>query len=83
MDGSDERTGKTAEGYVLRRSHWLRQSFNPSQRQDEGPISQQEHLRARFYKHYQKEAEEHDREFMKKYDDDLSTTLIFVRSAYR
>jgi len=41
-------------------------------------MSQQEGLRARFYKPYQKEAEEYDREFAKKYDDDLNTTLIFV-----
>ena len=34
--------------------------------------------RTRFYEHYHKEAEEYDREFMKKYDEDLNTTLIFV-----
>jgi len=43
-------------------------------------MSRQEYLRARFYRHYQREAEEYDREFMKKYDDDLNTTLIFVSS---
>ena len=53
------------------------------QRRREGPISQQDHLRTKFYKHYQKEAAEYDREFMKKYDDDLNTTLIFVRPAHR
>jgi len=44
-------------------------------------MSRQEHLRTRFYKNYQREAEEYDREFMKKYDDDLNTTLIFVSLA--
>ena len=28
---------------------------------------------------YHREAEEYDREFIKKYDEDLNTTLIFVR----
>jgi len=39
----------------------------------------QEDLRAEFYKRYRKEAEEYDKEFMKKHDEDLNTTLIFVR----
>ena len=34
--------------------------------------------RARFYEHYRKEAEEYDKETIKKYDEDLNTTLIFV-----
>jgi len=34
--------------------------------------------RADFYKIYRKEAEEYDKEFIKKYDEDLNTTLIFV-----
>jgi len=38
----------------------------------------QEDLRAQFYEHYRKEAEEYDREFMKKYDEGLNTTLMFV-----
>ena len=37
-------------------------------------------LRSRFYNEYRKEAEEYDREFVKKHDEDLNTTLIFVRS---
>ena len=36
--------------------------------------------RARFFEDYRKEAEEYDKEFMKKYDEDLNTTLIFVSS---
>jgi len=41
-------------------------------------MSQQEDARTEFYKIYRKEAEEYDKEFMKKYDEDLNTTLIFV-----
>ena len=40
--------------------------------------STQEDLRSEFYGHYRKEAEEYDKEFMKKYEEDLDTTLIFV-----
>ena len=36
-------------------------------------------LRAEFYKHYRKGAEEYDKDFIKKYDSDLNTSLIFVR----
>ena len=41
------------------------------------PLTQEDH-RARFYEHYHKEAKEYDRGFVKKYDEDLNTTLIFV-----
>ena len=34
--------------------------------------------RARFYEEYRKVAEEYDKEFLKKHDEDLNTTLIFV-----
>ena len=34
--------------------------------------------RAEFYDMFGREAEERDREFTKKYDEDLDTTLIFV-----
>lgn len=36
-------------------------------------------LRTRFYDDYRKEAEGYDRDFIKKHDEDLNTTLIFVR----
>ena len=42
------------------------------------PVSKQEHFRIEFYKRYQKEAEGYDKVFMKKYEDDLNNTLIFV-----
>ena len=41
------------------------------------PPTREDH-RARFYADYHKVAEEYDKEFMKKYDEDLNTTLIFV-----
>jgi len=56
--------------------------FNPSCRKEDLG-SALEDSRARFYEHYRKEAEEYDKEFMKKHDEDLNTTLIFVRCAYR
>ena len=34
--------------------------------------------RVEFYDKYRRETDEHDRDFTKKYDDDLSNTLIFV-----
>ena len=34
--------------------------------------------RAQFYEKYRQEAEDYDNEFIKKYDEDLNTTLIFV-----
>jgi len=39
---------------------------------------EQDDCRTRFYEAYRREAEEFDREFIKKYDEDLNTTLIFV-----
>ena len=50
-----------------------------SQSRELPSISNQELLRNRFYERYRKEAEEYDGEFMKKYDEDLNTTIIFVR----
>ena len=40
-----------------------------------------EDSRIRFYERYRKEAEEYDKEFVEKYDEDLNTTLIFVSFA--
>jgi len=37
--------------------------------------------RVEFYDKFQREADEYDRDFMKKYDEDLNTTLIFVSAA--
>jgi len=38
--------------------------------------------RADFYDKFQREAEEHDRDFLRKYDEDLNTTLIFVSISF-
>ena len=46
-------------------------------RDQDSPQTQEDH-RAKFYERYRHEAEEYDREFIKKYDEDLNTTLIFV-----
>ena len=50
-----------------------------NRKQDTLPI--QEDHRAQFFEDYRKEAEEYDREFIKSYDEDLNTTLIFVSLA--
>ena len=50
--------------------------FLPSKKQDAFPI--REDYQAGFYKDYHKVSEEYDREFLKKYDEDLNITLIFV-----
>jgi hypothetical protein len=55
-----------------------RTSLRSSCSRTQDPPPTQEDHRARFYEHYRKEAEEYDKEFMKKYDEDLNTTLIFV-----
>jgi len=55
-------------------------AWPPRNRKQDLP-STQEDPRARFFEDYRNEAEEYDREFMKKYDEDLNTTLIFVSSA--
>ena len=47
-----------------------------SKKQDTSPV--QEDHKTRFYEDYRKVAEEYDKEFIKKYDEDLNTTLIFV-----
>ena len=47
-----------------------------SEKQDTLPT--QENHEARFYADYGEVAEDYDKEFLKKYDEDLNTTLIFV-----
>ena len=42
-----------------------------------------EDLRGQFYERYRKEAEGYDKEFLKKHDEDLNTTLIFLRRVHR
>jgi len=38
--------------------------------------------RAEFYDKYKREADEYDKDFIKKYDQDLNTTLIFVSESF-
>ena len=65
--------GRTHPSFVAARSdlQYSRSQEGHSNRAD---------FRAQFYEHYRKEAEDYDKEFMKKHDSDLSTTLIFVRT---
>ena len=39
---------------------------------------QEPDARTRFHEQFRKEADEYDKDFHKKYHDDLNTTLIFV-----
>jgi len=55
-----------------------RSIFKPSCSQEKELLPTQEDPRAKFYDMYRHEAEEYDRDFIKKYDEDLNTTLIFV-----
>ena len=41
------------------------------------PTDQEGH-RTKFYESYRKVAGEYDKEFIKRHDDDLTTTLIFM-----
>jgi hypothetical protein len=38
--------------------------------------------RAELYAKYKREADEYDKDFIKKYDEDLNTTLIFVSGEF-
>ena len=46
--------------------------------QEQALPATREDYRTRFYDMYCREAEEYDREFIKKHGEDLNTTLIFV-----
>ena len=71
-------TGRAASGWVSVVSRLARAPFIPlrSQKKDLPPTTQD--YQARFYEIYREEAKDHDKEFTKKYDGDLNTTLIFV-----
>ena len=56
----------------------LRNTIEPLYSRDQHSPQTQEDHRTKFYERYRHEAEEYDREFIKKYDEDLNTTLIFV-----
>jgi len=44
------------------------------------PLGSDDDPRLDFYMMYKREAMDYDTNFVKKYDEDLNTTLIFVRS---
>src|SRR5882762_4372821 len=56
-------------------------SPTPSHSPKDDAIPTKEDHRARFYEDYRKVSEEYDKDFLKKHDEDLNTTLIFVSSA--
>jgi len=53
-------------------------SFTPHRKEKDWMLLAQEDFRAQFYERYRKVAEDYDKDFMKKHDEDLDTTLIFV-----
>ena len=70
-------TGQPEDGWVpfhVPPEHY--RNFSYSQGQD--ARSTPEDIRSRFYEDYRKVADEYDKEFNKRYDEDLNTTLIFV-----
>jgi len=87
LDASDLRvqpvwnwgTNRTDSGWVSSTPRPARASLEPPCSQKEGlPPAPPEDYRTRFYETYRQEAEDYDREFTKKHDEDLNTTLIFV-----
>ena len=69
---------KHADGYVSPVPN--QNATQTSCSRTQGLPSTHEDPRSRFFENYRKEAEEYDKGFMKKYDEDLNTTLIFVSS---
>ena len=60
------------------RSRPATMSLRPSRSPKQDAIPTQKAHRPRFYDDYRKVADEYDKEFLKKHDEDLNTTLIFV-----
>ena len=71
-----EENGEPEDGWVLPVPLFNTAEPPHSRRQD--VHSTPEEFRSRFYEDYRKVAEEYDKEFDKRYDEDLNTTLIFV-----
>jgi hypothetical protein len=59
-----------------RQKTWL----TTSRSENPGPLPSQVDYEAPFYANYRKVAEEYDKDYLKKYGEDLDTTLIFVGS---
>ena len=53
-----------------------------SQKEDPPLPTDREDRQAQFYENYRKLAGDYDKEFLKKHEDDLKTTLIFVSRAH-
>ena len=53
-------------------------SLTTSRSQKQGTLSTQGDHQTQFYDYYRKVAEEYDKDFLKRYGEDLDTTLIFV-----
>ena len=77
-NGSGER-GTPVDMSVQSCVFGLSSNAKPSYSHKHDPPPTQEDYRTKFYDVYRREAEEYDREFIKRYDEDLNTTLIFVR----
>jgi hypothetical protein len=75
--GDEETVQKPTERWVSSRLTGMLLRVSCSRKQDIPSTDQEDHG-ARFYEVYRKVAEEYDKEFLKKYDEDLNTTLIFV-----
>ena len=73
--GTERSTAASQASFVC-----IRPKFrsDPSCSREQDIASIQEDHQTKFYKEYHKVAEEYDKEFLKKYDEDLNTTLIFV-----
>ena len=74
----EENNVQRADGYGFFCTQPGSRSLRPPFNRGRAEFSTQEDHRARFFEDYRKEAEDYDKEFMKKYDEDLNTTLIFV-----
>jgi len=59
-----------------------KRSFQDALRTFFQPIKNDD-ARLDFYAMYKKEATEYETDYVKKYDEDLNTTLIFVSNLYR
>ena len=76
MDGNRELEDQTVL-YVLFRFTFC-QCADRSYRKKQDEKLSGEDLRTKFYESYREVAEGYDKDFMKKYEEDLDTTLIFV-----
>ena len=87
VDRSRHRCKSTRNGALntevrSRRGQLMTRSFQDALRTFFPPIKTND-PRLDFYTIYNREATEYDLDYVKKYDDDLNTTLIFVRSGRR